>query len=201
MRPKDTASSAKDAAAIATIPAASASMPSMRFTRFATSAIHRSVIGTAATPKSTIPRNGMPMRSNVMSKPMTGTQATSVTARSFVLAERPRTSSTMPTAATSGMPMTMPRIAPLRSRNSSAGTRMPTAIARPPIRGIGSPVDARPVAAVVEQVVAHGEPPHDRGERERERGSHEEAPRDRGLRHQAAQRIGERHGDRFYGGH
>ena len=76
MRPNDTASSANDADAIATIPAASASMPSMRFTRFATSAIHSSVIGTAAGPKSMIPTNGMPMRSNVMSKPMTGTQAT-----------------------------------------------------------------------------------------------------------------------------
>ena len=84
-----------------------------------------------------IPTNGMPMRSNVIPKPMTGTQATAMTARSFTLAESPRTSSTIPTAATSGMPMTMPRIAPCRSRNSSAGTRMPIAIARPPIRGIG----------------------------------------------------------------
>ena len=61
-----------------------------------------------------IPTNGMPMRSNVIPKPMTGTQATAMTASSFTLAESPRTSSTMPTAATSGMPMTMPRIAPVQ---------------------------------------------------------------------------------------
>ena len=122
-----------------------------------------------------------------------------MTARSFTLADSPRTSSTMPTAATSGMPMTMPRIAPLQVQERDAGTRMPTAIARPPMRGIGSPVDARTIPAVVEQVVADREAPHDRRQRERERGRHEEAPRDRGLGDQPAQRIGERHGGRFYG--
>ena len=108
-RPKEADRIAKEAAAIATIPAASESIPSIRFTRFASSAIHRIVSGYATQPMSKSPMPGSVTRSNVTPKPATGISAISVTPSSLRLGVTPCRSSKSPSAATSSVPMKMPR--------------------------------------------------------------------------------------------
>ena len=56
---------------------------------------------------------------------------------SFTDGESPRKSSTAPTTVATAAPSSTPRLSPERSRNASAGTRIPRKIASPPSRGIG----------------------------------------------------------------
>ena len=107
-RPKDTASSANAPAAIATMPAASPSMPSIRFTRLARKAIHRTVTGYEAQPRLSEPITGRLRWSIRRCQPSTGISARAITASAFGPGRRPRVSSSRPTAATAAVPIRMP---------------------------------------------------------------------------------------------
>ncbi len=67
----------------------------------------------------------------------TGITAAATWPPSFSHQRRPRKSSTAPTVVATAAPIRIPRVSRPRSRNASAGTKMPRKSASPPSRGIG----------------------------------------------------------------
>ena len=86
--------------------------------------------------RSTTPRNGN-VKWSIQTPNSGGIDAATNCPASFTGGESPRKSSTAPTTVATAAPSSTPRLSPERSRNASAGTRIPRKIASPPRRGIG----------------------------------------------------------------
>ena len=82
------------------------------------------------------PRNGN-VTWSIQTPNIGGIDAATSCPASFTDGESPRKSSTAPTTVAMAAPSRTPRLSPERSRNASAGTRIPRKIASPPRRGIG----------------------------------------------------------------
>ena len=81
-----------------------------------------------------MPRIGNVKRCTQIPKP-TGIAAAATWPPSFSHQRRPRKSSIAPTVVATAAPSSSPRVSPERSRNASAGTKIPKKSASPPRRG------------------------------------------------------------------
>ena len=121
--------------------------------------------------------------------------AIAVTPRSFTLGLSRRTSSTSPRTATSPVPIRIPRYGPSGRMKTAAGTRIPSTIATPPMRGSGrlwtrgrSVFEGSSTAPIrgASQAVS-------RGEREDDPNRRQEPPDDGPLAHQGVEGIDKGH--------
>ncbi len=135
--PRDSARIAYVTPAIPHTPAASPSMPSRKLTMFITATMKSIESGTPIhAGMSSTPMNGNVMWS-IQTPNIGGIDAATNWPASFTDGESPRKSSTAPTTVAIAAPSSTPLLSPERSRNASAGTRIPRKIASPPSRGIG----------------------------------------------------------------